>query len=52
MVGVPALLWWAGPISRIGWPTRMRASQRISEGPTRKERKSAVSVAAPVRKVM
>ena len=45
MVGVPALLWWAGPISRIGWPTRMRDSQRISEGPTRKARKSAVSVA-------
>ena len=52
IVGVPALLWCAGPISRIGWPTRSRASARISEGPTRNEMNSAVSVAAPVRNVM
>ena len=51
-MGVPAFAWCAGPISRIGWPTRMRASQRISDGPSRNEMNSAVSVAAPVRNVM
>ena len=30
MVGVPSLSWWSGPISRIGWPTRMRPRARIS----------------------
>ena len=51
MVGVPALSWWSGPISRMGWPTRRLASLRISGGPSRKAMNSAVSVAAPVRKV-
>ena len=33
MVGVPALLWWSGPISRIGWPTRSAWSLRMTAGP-------------------
>jgi hypothetical protein len=52
MVGVPSFCWWSGPISRIGWPTRRRASCRINIGPTRKERKRAVKAAPAVRKVM
>ncbi len=52
IVGVPALPWWLGPMARIGCPTRRLASFRISGGPTRNAMKSAVSVAAPVRKVM
>jgi hypothetical protein len=51
-VGVPAFAAWAGPISRIGCPTRSAASRRISQGPTMNEMKSAVSVAAAVRNVM
>ena len=52
MVGVPALPWWSGPISRIGWPTRNRPKARMSGGPTMNAMNSAVRVAAPVRNVM
>jgi hypothetical protein len=52
IVGVPALAWWSGPISRIGWPTRSAWSLRITAGPATSARNSAVSVAAAVRKVM
>ena len=36
----------------MGCPTRKRSRARMIGGPNRKERKSAVSVAAAVRKVM
>ena len=54
MVGVPAFsrIWRCGPSARMGWPLPcFTFSQRISMGLIRKAIISAVTTAAPLRKV-
>ena len=53
MVGVPAFTEWAaGPSERIDWPICRRMSRRMSVGPRRSDRLSAVRPARRVRNVM